>query len=362
MSERTEQPTPRRRQELRQKGQVARSVELASAFSLLAGLVALRTFGPWMYETMRTVAVNAFSHPYQTELTPEYASQYLLAAGLSTAKMMLPLATLACVAAVAASLLQTGFISSAQPLIPDFSRINPIQGAQRLFSLRGLTELVKSMLKLGLLGVVSFIYLRARFEELVGLSAAGGLQGVGLVGELVWGLSLRLAVVMLLIAIVDYLFQRRLFERSARMTREEVREDFRRSEGDPQVKARLRRLQQQLARGRMIQNVKQATVVVTNPVHLAIALRYEPQERPAPVVVAKGKRRTAERIQEEARLHRVPIVQNIPLAHALFESTEIGHMIPADLYQAVAEIIAFVYRLTGLPGRTAARVAAAREV
>ena len=347
MAERTEQPTPRRRQELRGKGQVARSVELASAVSLLAGLVALRAFGPWMLEGVRDVSVRMLSQPYQTELPTNHASQLLTAMAAATTKVLLPLAAIGCLGAAAANLLQTGFVQSSKPIIPDFNRINPVEGVKRLFSMRALSELVKSLLKFALLGGVSYIYLRSRFAELIGLSMAPGLEAAGVVGGVIWGLAVRLAAIMLGIAIIDYVFQRRIFERSIMMTKEEVKEDHRRSEGDPHVKARIRRIQQQLARGRMMQDVKDATVIVTNPTSLAVALRYEPSEHVAPVVVAKGQRNTAERIVSEARLHGVPSVQNIPVARALFHTVEIGQAVPAELYQAVAEIIAFVYRLTG---------------
>jgi len=346
MAERTEQPTPRRRQEFRQKGQVARSGEVASAASLLAGLIALRAFGPWMFEGIRDLSIRILSHPFQGDLPPNQAALSLTSAALSAGKVLLPIAALSCIGAAVANLAQTGFIYSVKPLVPDFSRINPIRGVQRLFSLRGLSELVKSLLKFVLLATVSYLYLRKHFTDLIGLSSASGLAAAGVVGNVIWGLLIRLAMVMLLVAAVDFLFQRRIFERSIRMTKEEVKEDHRRSEGDPQVKSRIRRLQQQAASRRMMQDVKEATVVVTNPIHLAVALRYEPSEHAAPVLVAKGQLKVAERIVEDARFHRVPVVENIPLARALFEKVDIGQIIPAELYQAVAEIIAFVYRLT----------------
>ena len=345
--ERTEQATPRRREESRKKGQVARSPEVAGAAALLAGLLALRAFGPWMLDCLRQVSVDALGHPFLRETSGNALLARLLPLGLAAAKMMLPVMACCCVGAIAAGLLQSGFVYSGQPLVPDLQRINPLAGARRLFSLRGLGELVKSLLKLGLLMAVAYDYLRDRAGELSGLSALGGMEAAGRVGGMIWELMLRMTLVLALIAAADYLFQRRLFEQSIRMTKQELKEEFRRTEGDPLVKSRLRRRQQQIARGRMMQQVAQATVVVTNPTHVAVALRYEPKETPAPVVLAKGIRLVAERIKEEARRHAVPVVEDPPLARALYKTVEVGEVVPADLYQAVAQIIAFVYRLSG---------------
>jgi len=345
--ERTEQATPRRREDARKKGQVARSQEVAAAVALMAGVVALRVFGPWMLECIREAAEAAFSHPSVPEPTLAAMSARLAPLGLLCLKALAPLMACCCVAALGANLLQTGLVYSTQPLIPDFSRINPLAGAKRILSLRGLGEFVKSLLKLGALTAVAFYYLRSHMPTLSGLSAAGGMQAAGMIGVMIWELLLRMGGALLIIAAADYLFQRKMFEQSIRMTKQEIKEEYRRTEGDPLIKSRLRRRQQELARGRMMDQVARATVVVTNPIHLAVALRYEPSESPAPVVVAKGQRLIAQRIKEEAARHHVPVVENVPLARALFKAVAIGQAIPADLYHAVAEIIAFVYRLSG---------------
>ncbi len=345
--ERTEQPTPRRREESRKKGQVARSPEVAGVIGLLGGLIALRVFGPWMLQGFTQLSTTALTQPVPREIAPEALAWQLSGLTLSVMKFLLPLLTCCCVGAVAASLLQTGFVASATPITPDWNRINPFQGFQRLLSLRGLAELVKALLKMTLLAAVAYQYLYSHLQQLGGLSALNGLSAVGTIARFSWELLLRLALALMVAAAVDYLFQRRLFERNLRMTKQEVKEEMRRSEGDPLIKSRLRRLQMEFARGRMVQDVSRATVVLTNPTHLAVALRYEPQEHPAPVVVAKGQRLLAERIKARALEHRVPVVENQPLARALYHGAEVGQPIPVDLYQAVAEIIAFVYRLTG---------------
>jgi flagellar biosynthetic protein FlhB len=271
-------------------------------------------------------------------LTPLFAN---------AAMAVLPIMACCCLAALTANLLQSGFLYSLQPVTPDFSRVNPINGARRILSLRGFGELVKALLKLTLLTSVAFFYLRGRLPDVAMLAATHGLSALGEIAATIWGLVLRMGMVMAIIAGADYLFQRRMHEQNLRMSKHDLKEEFRRHEGDPQLKAQLRRRQQEIARGRMLHNVSKATVVVTNPVHVAVALRYEPDEMPAPVLVAKGQRRMAERIREEARRHRVPILERAPLARALFKAVEIGDPVPTALYQAVAEIIAFVYRLSG---------------
>ncbi len=347
MSERTHQPTPRRREDARKKGQVARSQEVASAVALLAGVIALRVFGPWMMRDFTALSRGLLGETWPTELTPEGLTVKLAGLSLHVLRILLPLMACCCVGAIAANLLQSGFLFSTTPIVPDFNRINPLQGMQRLLSMRGLSELIKPLLKFGLLALVAYNYLHSQLPLLTSLSATGGLQAMSEIARVIWTLLMRVACAMLLVAAVDYLFQRHLHEKSLRMTHQDLREELRRSEGDPLVKARLRRLMQQLARGRMLQQVARATVVVTNPTHLAVALRYDPEEHPAPIVLAKGVRLVAERIKAKASEHHIPVVENPPLARALYRASEPGQPIPVDLYQAVAEIIAFVYRLAG---------------
>ena len=350
MSERTEQPTPRRREESRKKGQVARSPEVASAVALLAGVVALRVFGPWMMHSFTALTTSLLSEAWPSEITPEALVNKLGGLSLNVLKILLPLMGCCCLGAVAANVLQSGFLFTTAPITPDFNRVNPLQGLQRIFSMRGLTELIKPLLKLGLFALVAYTYLRAQLPVLTALSASGGLQAMGEIAAIIWQLLMRVALAMMVVAGVDYLLQRRMHEKNLRMTRQDLRDEMRRSEGDPLVKARLRRVMQQLARGRMLQQVERATVVITNPTHVAVALRYDPEEYPAPLVVAKGVRLIAERIKAKAAEHHVPVVENAPLARALYRGAEPGQPIPVDLYQAVAEIIAFVYRLAGRTG------------
>jgi flagellar biosynthetic protein FlhB len=248
------------------------------------------------------------------------------------------------VVGVVANLAQVGFMFSQEALRPDFSRVNPLTGLRRIFSGRGLVELIKSLLKLAVIGLVVYTTLRDNFDTIAASSRMSLSGAVSSLAGVAAAVGLRAAVVMLVIAAADYVFQRREFEKSLRMTRQELVEEMKRNE-NIQLKSRIRARQRQLAMSRMMSAVPQADVVITNPTHLAIAVRYDRAQMTAPQVVAKGQRLIAERIRQEARAHKVPVVENKPLARALFKSVEVGHEIPVDLYQAVAEVLAFVYRL-----------------
>jgi len=345
--ERTEQATPRRREEARKRGEVARSAELAAAAALLGALLGLRL--GWhgavasAAEMIRLCLRSAGLWPLTIQSTPE-----LLQLALHhSAEMLMPAAALACAAATAVNLAQGGLAITPYPLAPRWRRISVSEGFRRMFSLRGYFAVLRCLVKLAAVAVVTFCYLRSRWELVLGLaqqSALGAGQGMG---ALLWGLLIRVAGVLLAVALADYLFQRHQHEKNLRMTRHELREEHKHTEGDPLLRARLRERQRALARHRMLQAVKKATVVVVNPVEVAVALRYEVERTPAPVVVAKGQRLMAGRIRSEAEKHGVPIIPNPDLARALYRSVPVGRQIPPELYQAVAEIIAFIYRLTG---------------
>src|SRR5688572_17018824 len=244
----------------------------------------------------------------------------------------LPFVGIVLAAALAANLVQVGFLFTSRPLAPDFDRINPVSGLGRLFSLRGLMRLVAGLLKLSIVGLVVLWTLWAERVRLVELSGRGFEQIPGVAVDLMLVLSLRAALALLVLALFEYGFQRWQHERDLRMSKQEVREEPRRYEGDPRIRERRRAIQQQLALQRMLLGVPQATVIITNPTHLAVAVRYE-KSMEAPVVVAKGAEQLARRIREAALDHGIPIVERKELARALYRSAEVGQSIPSDLYQ-----------------------------
>jgi flagellar biosynthetic protein FlhB len=248
-------------------------------------------------------------------------------------------------AALAANLTQVGFLITPKPLMPKLSRLSPLKGMQRFFSARSLVELAKSILKLVVVGLVVYLAIRAEFNRILELSALKPSLLLVEIGRLAGLVLLKAAIVILLIAMFDYAYTRYEYEKSLKMSKHEVKEEFRQTEGDPQVKSKIRGLQLRAALRRMMKKIPQADVVITNPIHIAVALKYDSKRDRAPIVLAKGARRVAERIKEIAREHDIPIVENPPLAQMLYKLVDIGQEIPAELYRAVAEILAFVYRL-----------------
>jgi flagellar biosynthetic protein FlhB len=344
MEERTHQPTPRRRQKAREKGQAPRSHDLIAAVGLLAAYAAFRVLGPRLWSATSETTRSCLADPHAIDFTMQglhaALGQWLSVALSATA----PIALAVLAAGVAANLFQTGFMLSANPIRPDFNRINPASGLQRFFSVRGIVETAKSCLKLGIVGLVAYGVLRSRQTEII---AAGGMSlpgAMAIFSGIAATLFLRCAVVLLLIGAADFAYQRWEFERSLRMTRKEVRDESRDSEGDPLIRSQRARRRRDLLRQRMTPELAQATVVVTNPIHFAVALRYDDTLAPAPRVVAKGQQALARRIVEIARSHSIPVVENVPVARALYKSTAVGDEIPPALYQAVAEILAAIYR------------------
>jgi len=328
---------------------VPRSAEVAGAAALLGALLGLRLCWSGVVETAAETVRWGMRECGGWEPTVESAGRLILVGLYHGMRMAGPVSAGACVAAAAANLAQTKFLVSAQPLAFRWNRISLTQGLQRIFSRRSAFSVVRSLLKLAAVMLVSFLYLRGRSDAVLGLAQANLVSAAGACGDLIWGLLIRVAGVLLVVAAVDYVFQRHEHEKNLRMTRHEVREEYKRTEGDPLVRSRIREQQRALARHRMLEFVKKATVVVTNPVEIAVAVKYETARTAAPMVVAKGRRLMADRIRAEAERHGVPIMPSPDLARALYRSVPVGRQIPPELYQAVAEILAFVYRLTGRP-------------
>lgn len=347
--ERTEPATPRRIQRARQRGQVARSPEVAAALTLLAAYLVLRLWGPSAWGLLQSLAREGWGGEWGqvSELGEQGALHLGVRALTATALAAGPLVLAAGLTGLVANLAQVGFVLTGVPLVPDLGRLNPLQGLQRLFSRRALVDLLRALVKVTIVGVVAYRAVKARLPDLPGLAAVPP-EGVlaaaaGMAGTVV----LRVGLAWLVVAAVDYVYQRWEYQLSLRMTRQEVKEELRETEGAPEVRQRIRRRQREIARRRMMAEVPRADVVITNPTHYAVALRYDAAEMEAPQVVAKGQGLVARRIREVAISADVPVVENPPLARSLYEAVEIGESIPPELYQAVAEVLAFVYRLKG---------------
>lgn len=345
--EKTESATPKRREEARKKGTVARSRELPSVLVLFSSLGIFCLCGTAMAESLSELMYRVFQRSGSFQL--EGASAYtLLVEVLQYVGIMVApffLANVLC--GLLGNILQVGFFASSESLTPQWSRLDPVSGMRKFVSLNSLVELVKALLKIAVLAAIAWAMVGRELAALPSLMEMG-LQGVvAFLARVSYRIMLYSGLALLMMALLDYGFQRWQYEKNLRMTKQEVKDEMRQREGDPLIKARIRRIQIGLARRRMMEAVPQADVIVTNPTKLAIALKYEAQTMLAPQVIAKGAGYVAERIREIAKAHGIPIVEHKPLAQALYKAVDIGSVIPAALYRAVAEILAYVYRLKG---------------
>ncbi len=343
--ERTEQATPRRREEARNQGQVARSSELSSVAILLAGLMALSGLGAYMYRGLAQFTTQMLSDGFTIQLDLGNATSYILDWAGATVQVAAPLLVVLAAVALLINFAQVGAVFTGKPLMPKFSRISPLSGIKRLISAQGLAELFKGLFKIAIIVYITYLTIAGEaVNYLLFLDMEVG-QIFAFSGELVLKLGYRILVAMLFLSALDYDFQRWQFEKNLRMSRQEIKEEFKQQEGDPHVRARIRSLQREMSRRRMMDDVPTADVVVTNPTHVAVALRYDPERMAAPQVVAKGQRLMAQRIKEMAREAGVPLVEDKPLARALFKVAQVGDTVPEELFKAVAQVLAFVYQL-----------------
>lgn len=343
--ERTEKATPRRVQEARRKGQVARSADLTGALCLLAMVMLLYAVKDQFFGELQRFLAGHFSEAVRLGVSQKSPLSYLNDAVLFSMSLLAPFFGVALLAVIASNLCQVGFLFAPEALKPKGMNLNPVSGLQRMFSMRSLVELVKSVLKFAIIGGIAFFLIKSRLEELVLLlyrSPGGIYQAVTgfILTVALWG-----ALAYLALALLDYMYQRYDYQKSLRMSKQEVKEEFRQTEGDPLIKSRQRELRRSISLNKIISEVPRATVVITNPTHLAVALRYQQGEMSAPLVVAKGAGWLAERIKEIAAENNVPVIERKDVARFLYHNVEIGREIPLEIYQAVAEILALVYRL-----------------
>ncbi len=343
--EKTEPATPRRRNEARAKGQVARSQDVTAAVLLLSGFIALAILGPGLWNTLLMITRAAFQGDgvYRSVDLPPFAR----AVAGEALKRVGPLLLVLFMAMLLALYAQIGFLFTLQPLMPSLAKLNPISGIKRLFSIRSVMLAAVNFVKLLVVGFVGYLTLVGGADAILFAVTFGFREVFALGSSLMFDLTMRLGVVLLVVALLDFAWQRYQKERDMRMTKEEVKDELRSMEGDPLIKRRRRGVQLQLAMQRLHHDVPKADVIVTNPTHLAVAISYDADNMAAPKVVAKGADHIALRIRQIAAGLGIPIVERKPLARALFETVEVGEYVPERLYQAIAEILAYVYELTG---------------
>lgn len=341
--------TPHKRNESREKGQVAKSNELTTTLALIAVLGFFFVAGYDTWHHLTNIMYGAFSAIGGQLNAGKTILIFLGLTGVAF-KIIAPVLIVAVLVGILGNIFQIGLIFSSQPLMPQLSRINPISGFQRILSMRGLFEAVKSIFKIGLIGYIVYVTIMSDLVDIFSLVDADksniAALFVSIVGRIGFQVFLRAALALLFLSIFDLLYQRWQHEQDIRMTREEIREEMKRTEGDPEIRRRIRRVQRELSQARMMKAIPEADAVITNPVHLAVAIKYDYEVMDSPYVVAKGERKIARQIREIAEEHGVPIVENPPLAQALYKNVEVGEAIPMEFYQAIAEVLAYVHELT----------------
>jgi flagellar biosynthetic protein FliR/FlhB len=341
--EKTEDPTSKKKKDSKKKGQVAKSKELNALAGLLTIIVILITLGPSIMESLQGYLVSSVNGAGYIVLDSNSAPK-LLAEGfahvLSTvAIVLIPIL----VVGVSANIAQVGFILSGEPIKFDIKKINPIAGAKRIFSKKMFFEFAKNIAKLTAIGLIVYTYFDSKKDDLIISGLLNEQLALAYMGNIVIGLLFRIAFIFIIIAALDFAFEKYTFKKQQRMSKQEVKEEYKEMEGDPQIKGRRRQKQRQMSYNRMMSEIPNASVVITNPTHFAVAIRYEDGTDEVPIVVAKGVDYLAQKIKEIAKENDIEIVENKPLARQLYKDVEIDQYIPVELYQVMAEILSMVY-------------------
>ncbi|MBD3169302.1 MAG: flagellar biosynthesis protein FlhB [candidate division Zixibacteria bacterium] len=343
--DKTEEPTPRRISDARQEGQVAKSQELSSVAIIAAGVVTIFVFSSMFYNKVHSMFTGHFQNLGQIDISSESVYYTFQTWGFEYAKIVAPFFLLVSIVAFGISFLQVGPLFSSKAVEPKFDKLNIAKGAKNLVNAKKLFDLFRDSIKIVLIGIVAYVTLDAEMDNYIPLMDQSLGQVLTYGGTVAFKLAIRCVALLLILAILDYAYQKYNYKKSLRMTKQEVKDENKQYEGDPQVKSKIKRIQREQSKKRMLNDVQTADVVVTNPTHIAVALKYDTEKMNAPVVVAKGQRLIAEKIKEVAKKFKVPVVENKPLAQALFKYAEVGMEIPENLYKAVAEVLAYVYRL-----------------
>ncbi|MFT4413578.1 flagellar biosynthesis protein FlhB [Fredinandcohnia humi] len=343
--EKTEKATPKKRQDSRKKGQVAKSADVNTAIILIAVFFSLMVFGGFIFERLLGLFRHSFNHYLFVNPTEQSIQEIFVELSLETAIVLSPILIVSLIAAIAANLMQVGFLYSTEAIQMKLNKLDPIQGFKRIYSIRAIVEMIKSILKIVIVSGVTLAILWFRLEDIVSISQKTVGSSLIILAKLTVQMGLFAGGALLFLSFLDYLYQRFDFEKNIRMSKQDIKDEYKKTEGDPLIKSKIKQKQREMAMQRMMQEVPKADVVITNPTHYAIALKYDESKMDAPYVVAKGVDFVAQRIKEIAKENQIVTVENRPLARALYSQAEIGDAIPEEFFKAVAEILAYVYRL-----------------
>lgn len=351
--EKTEEPTAKKLDDARKEGQVAKSKEIGNAFSLLALFLMLQLY----LGVMGNQFLKGFHMVYNQipDVIKMYNGNLPIASIHSLIRTMMlqlliiitPILLVGFIVAFICDLVQVKWKPTSKPLKPKFSKLNPLKGFKRFFSANSIVELIKSLGKLAVVGYVAYSYLKDRLGQVFILYDMSLNQAIALIGEIVTDLGVRIAAVYMVIAFLDFAYQKWKYKEDMKMTKQEVKDEYKNTEGNPEIKGRQRSKMREASQRRMMQSLPTADVVITNPTHYAVAVKYDADHYSAPIVVAKGEDFLAMKIKEKAKEHQIEIVENKPLARMLYANVDVGEEVPPELYQAVAEVLAFVYNLRG---------------
>lgn len=344
--EKTEKATPKKRTDQRKEGNIFQSKEIVIAFSLIVTCFAFRLLFPIIKESLIDSMESFFTLVgTQKTIGVSDTSKFFIDGCITFAKAAMPMLLIAGASAIIATIAQTKGLVSFKAIKPKFSRMNPLNGLKNMVSLKGMVELLKSILKIILLFYIIYSSIKSEIVVLPKLIDMSVNEVVGALGRILWGIVTKVTIAYAFVAAFDYLYQRWSYEKNLRMTKQEVKEEYKMTEGDPKVKGQIKQKQQAMSRRRMIQAVPEADVVIRNPTHFAVALKYDSKKSKAPVVIAKGADSLALKIVEIAEQHNIVIMENKPLARALYAEVELDREIPSEFYNPVAEVLAYVYSL-----------------
>lgn len=351
--EKTEPATPKKLEDARKEGQVAKSREIANGLGLLAlflvlkywvgniGIQFLEIFSDFYNKIPEAVV---FWNGYMPQQDMLIIFRQML---LHIVRILWPIMLVALVVAILSDVVQVKWHPTSKPLQPKLSKLNPISGFKKIFSVNAVVELIKAIAKIGLIVWICYSYIKDKWPLLFTLYNMPLIQALQLIGETVIDLGIRISIVYMIIALADLIYQKFKFNKDMRMTKQEIKDEYKQQEGNPEIKGKIRQKMREVSQRRMMQNLSQADVVITNPTHYAVAIKYDPEILDAPTVVAKGEDFLAARIKDVAKEHKIEIVENKPLARMLYANVDIGQAVPPELYQAVAEVLAFVYHMQG---------------
>jgi len=343
--EKTEEATPKKKSESKKKGQVAKSKELSSTVTLLTVTLLMIMLGAYTLDNLKSVLI-IFLNNYLTFTLTEYTFKTVLLVSLMKfGIVILPIVVPIMIMGIVASLMQSGFIFTSEPLKADLKKLDPISGFKKIFSMRSVVDLLKNLAIVTTISVIAYNFIKNNYLSIMRYGSLKIEAILGVFGGLVIDIFFKISLVMLIIAITDFAYQKYKHNKELKMSMQEIKEEYKQQEGDPQIKSKIRQKQREMASSRMMQDVPDATVIITNPTHIAIAIKYEQGGEGAPIVVAIGADNVAIKIKEVASESGIPIIENKPLARLIYKELEVGSEIPTDMYQVVAEILALVYKM-----------------